>query len=213
MKFCDSRSATRKHQSGALALTALILMLPFIADPMGFLHTLVTELFPPAPVEVVDKIKKQLRQKRENHEEHFLDKTWRDLAADHAGLMVESVSSTSSYSARPGLEVAAGGTISFAKPLETWEGPWALCERALFGDEDTEVRALAVILLAGCYAHSDDKRIGEIVANVVYDQNNTVILRTEAYRCSIQFAGCRLQRFSPHVRLAFGSLRTLTGPL
>ena len=181
VKFCDSRSTTRSHLSGALAVTALTLMSPFIADPTGFLRTLLTELFPPAPVDVVDKIKKQLGQEHRDHE-HIVDKILRDLAGDHAGMMIESVSSASSYLQHPDSNLRRAALLSLQNHWKLGTEFGAICEKTLLGDDDTEVRSLATILLAGCYAHSDDKRIGNVVAALVYDQNNPVRLRTEAYR-------------------------------
>lgn len=56
-----------------------------------------------------------------------------------------------------------------------------ICERLALHDSDLGVRACALVCLGSCYSKTSDRRIGRLLADIVYDESQATKIREFAY--------------------------------
>jgi HEAT repeat protein len=162
------------------ALFALSLSSKYVADPTGYLHRLLTELFSatgatyaPNRLGAIEEWGARIKETRR--------KRLRDMAGPNASRIMECRASAEAYLRNDdaNLRLAAILALQYEwTPNKEFEQH---CERLLTDDPDIEVRSVALISLAGCYAHTDDKRVGQLSAQLVYDDATPRALRRAAY--------------------------------
>jgi hypothetical protein len=76
-------------------------------------------------------------------------------------------------------------------------------EHMAFADPEMEVRAFAVTCLGSCYSGTNDKRIGQILAGVVYNEDQHPKVREAAYRALFHIRGSPVRERPSMSRLRF----------
>jgi hypothetical protein len=163
------------------ALFALSLSSKYVADPTGVLRRLLSELFAatgptgaPNRLREIEEWEARIKETRR--------KRLQDIAGPHAASRIMECRGSAEAYLRDddaNLRLAAILALQYEwKPNKEFEQH---CERLLRDDPDIEVRSVALISLAGCYAHTDDKRVGQLSARLVYDDAMPRALRRAAY--------------------------------
>ncbi len=111
------------------------------------------------------------------------------LAGPHLAAMLESRVSAQSYMthADPQLRCAAIVVLSMH-----WGNTAELaqtCEELLFYDPSLKVRLQALVAIEGFYGGTDDPRIGDMVARIVFEESHPSELRHAAYRALFAIRG------------------------
>ena len=167
LAFEDADPAVR----GA-GLFALVFLQEYVDDPNGTLIHLLRGVFPKLP-------KAALLEKREtlgSRAEHAARIQQRfagiaeKLAGPYYSQMISNRESCESYLGHPDPKIccAALFTLGFQWPRTKQLG--LVCEKLFLSDPDPEVRLNALTGLALCYSSTDDDRVGDLIARIVYDE-------------------------------------------
>jgi hypothetical protein len=179
LAFWDPETVVR----GA-ALRALCKLDRFIHDSTGYLKNLLQSITEPYS----QKDQKQLKQlETEVADEieklnHIMQKQWKELAGSHLANMLKDVAAAINYLSHPDpnlRRVAMSIIYNHWKPTPEYS---RLCENLLINDPDFAARFTALDILISYYFDSNDVRIGELLANIVYDNSKPINFRKLAYK-------------------------------
>ncbi len=184
------------------ALTALLVLKSYITDPTRVLASLLAELFPGLSerqmvgwARKTDSDLADIRRK--------IKTMWEETAGAHAAQMIESRASAESYLVHPDPQLRRAALFALKNEWGPDEALSRACEKLIFEDADSQVRALALTCLAGCYMHTDDRRIGELIARLVYDVSTPREVRWAAYRSLFHIRGMPHEAFARVASPAF----------
>jgi hypothetical protein len=169
------------------SFAALLPLRGHVIDPTGYLRRLLASVFPLSETQVAE-LKRTVRE-GEAFVREMVQRVSQNLAGPILANMLESRESAESYLANvePDLRCAAivvvgmhwGNTAEFAQ----------VCETLLSFDTSLKVRLHALAALEGYYSGTDDQRIGDTVARIVYGEPYPAELRRAAYRALFPIRG------------------------
>jgi hypothetical protein len=175
------------------AFVALFPLRGHVIDPTGYLRRLLASVFPLSEAQVAE-LKRTVKE-GEAFASEMVHRISQKLAGPTLANMLESRESAESYLANvePDLRCAAivvvgmhwGNTAEFAQ----------VCEKLLSFDTSLKVRLQALAALEGYYSNTDDHRMGDTVARIVYGESYPAELRRAAYRALFSIRGMPTEAF------------------
>jgi hypothetical protein len=170
------------------ALQALLMLGPRqIADPSGWLRSLLAKLF---PLDATDGVGDNLRTMAPYKK--LIDrvaKRWEAIAGPQAARMRESCAVTEAYLEHPDPRLRRAAMLALAHHWNADDQFRETYERIALHDPDPSVRALAVSRVGASYFHTDNRRIGEVIARLLLDERNARDIRAAAYLALFNIRG------------------------
>jgi hypothetical protein len=186
LAFEDAESPIR----GA-ALMGLLMLQMYISDSTGWLKRLLDALYG----RLSEQDKASARQTLDEgwaSIQQFHRETMKRLAGAELDNMLQSRTAAESFLCSPDPKIRYAALFVVAHHWGLTKEFADRCEDLVRNDPDTKVRIGALTKLGTFYSQSDDRRMGNILARIVYDAGQPIDLRTHAYRLLFLLRGMPL---------------------
>jgi len=173
------------------ALRGLLSLQTYISDGRGWLTNLLNSLYGALSDQHVTSAQRTLVEGRASIKQFECD-TMKKLAGAQLDNILQSRAAAESFLRNPDPQLRRAALFALGHNWEVTRDLADQCEILLFADPDTKVRLGALANIGAFYHESDDRRIGDMLARMVYDAAQPNDLRIHAYRLLFHVRGMPL---------------------